>query len=320
MIFAVITFVVILLLIVAPYWLFVVRGEQGATKKLRKRMKVSASKGPARPELMQAETPLSHVAAVDSVLRKTGLITAPLHRKVLQSGLNITVGGVVLASLLIGFVVFVLMFWLTRWISVAAGLAAAATIIPYVIVKIAAGRRLRKFEEQFPEATELLARALRAGHAFTTGLQMVADELPEPVGAEFRLVYDRQAFGMPLADALRDMAQRVPLLDARFFVTAVLTQRESGGNLSEVLDNLAKLMRERFMVRREVRTLSAHGRITGWVLGLLAPVLAIILVLLAPQHMSLLITDSIGRFMIGVAVFLQIVGVFTIRRIIDIEI
>ena len=320
MIFAVITFAVILLLVFAPYYLFVLRDEQGDTKKLRKRMKVSVARDPARPELMQAKTPLSRVGAVDDMLQKTSMITVPLHQKVLQSGLNITVGGVVLGSVFIGLVVFTLVFWLLRWVSVAAVAGALTATIPYVIVKIVAGLRLRKFEEQFPEATELLARALRAGHAFTTGLQMVADELPEPVGTEFRLVYDRQAFGMPLADALRDMAHRVPLLDARFFVTAVLTQRESGGNLSEVLDNLAKLMRERFTVRREVRTLSAHGRITGWVLGLLAPVLAIILVLLAPQHMALLITDPLGRLMIGVAVFLQIVGVITIRRIIDIEI
>ena len=98
----------------------------------------------------------------------------------------------------------------------------------------------RKFEEQFPEALDLLARALRAGHAFTTGIAMVADEMPEPVGPEFRILYDHQNFGMPMPDALRDFADRIPVLDARFFVTAVLIQRESGGNLSEVLDNLAR--------------------------------------------------------------------------------
>ena len=100
-------------------------------------------------------------------------------------------------------------------------------------------RRLRKFEEQFPEALDLIARALRAGHAFTTGLEMVADEMPAPVGAEFRLLYDQQNYGMPIPDALKRFAERIPVLDARFFVTAVLIQRESGGNLSEVLDNLA---------------------------------------------------------------------------------
>ena len=109
------------------------------------------------------------------------------------------------------------------------------------------------FEEQFPEAIDLIARALRAGHAFTTGLGIAAEEMPAPVGTEFKRVYDQQNFGMSLPDALRAMAHRVPVLDARFFVTAVLTQRESGGNLAEVLDNLSAVMRERFKVKRQIR-------------------------------------------------------------------
>ena len=111
---------------------------------------------------------------------------------------------------------------------------------------------------------------------------MVADEIPAPVGPEFRRVYDEQNFGMSLPDAMRAMARRVPVLDARFFVTAVLTQRESGGNLSEVLDNLASVMRERFKVKRQIRVISAHGRISAWVLSLLPPALAGVLFLLSP--------------------------------------
>ena len=121
------------------------------------------------------------------------------------------------------------------------------------VIQFKAKRRVRSFEEQFPEAIDLLARALRAGHAFITGLSMVAEEMPDPVGTEFKLAFDRQNFGMPLPDALRALGERVPLLDARFFVTAVLTQREAGGNLSEVLDNLASVIRERFRVKRQVR-------------------------------------------------------------------
>ena len=143
--------------------------------------------------------------------------------------------------------------------------------LPIWFVSFMAKRRLIKFEEQFPEAIELLSRALRAGHAFTTGLSMVAEEMPEPVGTEFRLAYDRQNFGMPMPEALRSLGERVPLLDARFFVTAVLTQREAGGNLAEVLDNLAAVIRERFKVKRQVRVITAHARITGWVLAMLPP-------------------------------------------------
>ena len=176
-----------------------------------------------------------------------------------------------------------------------------------------------KFEEQFPEAIDLLSRALRAGHAFTTGLSMVAEEMPEPVGTEFRLAYDRQNFGMPLPEALKSLGERVPLLDARFFVTAVLTQREAGGNLAEVLDNLARVIRDRFKVKRQVRVITAHARITGWVLALLPPSLGVALTLLSPEHMGLLWTDPIGIKMVVVAIVLQVVGTLLIRKLVNIE-
>jgi tight adherence protein B len=134
------------------------------------------------------------------------------------------------------------------------------------------------------------------------------------------LLHDRQNYGMPLPDALKGMADRIPLLDARFFVTAVLTQRESGGNLSEVLDSLAKLIRERFRLKRQVRVLSAHGRITGTVLAALPLVLVALMFLIAPEHISLLFTDSIGRRMVAVGVVLQVIGYMAMRRIVNIEI
>ena len=137
---------------------------------------------------------------------------------------------------------------------------------------------------------------------------MVAEEMPDPVGTEFRLAYDRQNFGMPMPDALKALGERVPLLDARFFVTAVLTQRESGGNLSEVLDNLATVIRERFKVKRQVRVITAHARITGWVLALLPPSLGAVLTVLAPAHMSLLWTHETGIKMVVVALILQVTG------------
>ena len=158
--------------------------------------------------------------------------------------------------------------------------------VPFLVVRFKATKRMRKFEEQFPEAIDLIARALRAGHAFTTGLALVAEEAPQPVAGEFRLLYDQQNFGMPLPDALKAFAERIPLLDARFFVTAVLTQRESGGNLAEILGNLANVIRERFKVKRQVRVISAHGRITGWVLSGLPPSLAaaFMIIVAEPHH------------------------------------
>jgi tight adherence protein B len=148
---------------------------------------------------------------------------------------------------------------------------------------------------------------------------MVGDEVPDPVAAEFRLLFEQQNYGMSLTDALKAFAERVPIIDARFFVTALLTQREMGGNLSEVLDNLASVIRERFKVKRQVRVVSAHGRITGMVLGFLPPIVAIVLFVLNPKHMRLLIDDPIGVHMVMVGVVLQVIGVIAIRRIVDVE-
>ncbi len=315
-----ITFAIVLGIMVIPYWLLVLRPEQGEERSLKRRLRVTKPKELARPDLLHTEKPLSNVGAVERLLSRLQIVVNPIRRQIVQAGLDVTVGVVFLASALLGLLVFFLAYWITGMVIVAAAFAPAGAFIPYMFVRWKANRRLWKFEEQFPEAIELLARALRAGHAFTTGLEMVADEMPEPVGGEFRLVYDRQAFGMQISDALRDMAKRVPLLDARFFVTAVLTQRESGGNLAEVLDNLAHLMRERFKVKRQVRTLSAHGRITGWVLGCLAPVIAALLTAMAPEHMSLMVTDPLGRAMVGGAVVLQIIGIYIMRRVINIEV
>jgi tight adherence protein B len=148
---------------------------------------------------------------------------------------------------------------------------------------------------------------------------MVADELPDPIGREFRLLYDQQNYGMPLPDALRAFGQRIPLLDARFFVTAVLTQRDAGGNLSEVLDNLSSVIRERFKVKREVRAKSAHGRLTGWILALLPPALAVGLFIVNPQYLSDFLKDPLGIQLIVGAIVLQVIGTLIMRRIIDIE-
>lgn len=320
MLIALTTFVIVLGIILGAYWVFVVRLEETSDRNLRRRLRVERPKRDAAPNLFQPTTPLSQVSSLDRILRRAGFIVAPISREIQHAGLNTTVGVIFLSSLLVALVTGASVYFLTRLVSVAAVVGAVASSAPFIFVRFKAAKRQRLFEEQFPEALDLIARALRAGHALTTGLGMVADEMREPVGGEFRLIHDRQNYGMPLGDALRDFGARVPLLDARFFVTAVLTQRESGGNLAEVLDNLSALIRERFKVKRQVRTVSAHGRITGWVLSFLAPTLAAVLTMLAPEHMMLMIEDPIGVQMVIGAMVLQIIGVIAIRRIINIEV
>jgi tight adherence protein B len=179
---------------------------------------------------------------------------------------------------------------------------------------------MRRFEEQFPEALDTLSRAIKAGHAFTTAMGMVAEEGQDPIGPEFRKTYDEQNFGLPLKDALNNLALRVGLLDVRFFVTAVLIQRETGGNLSEILENLAYVVRERFKILRQVRVYTAHGRMTGYVLMALPAFLAIALKFINPEHMDLLFTNHMGRLMLCGVVVMQTVGYLWIRKIVTIEV
>jgi tight adherence protein B len=165
-----------------------------------------------------------------------------------------------------------------------------------------------------------MSRAIRAGHAFQTALGMVADELTAPVGPEFKQAFDEQNFGLPLRDALNELAGRIALLDVRFFVTAVLIQRDTGGNLAEILDNLAHVVRERFKIRRQVRVHTAHGRFTGYVLLALPAALAMALSVINPEHMQLLFREHMGQMMLLGAIVMQTIGFIWIRQVIKIEV
>jgi tight adherence protein B len=320
MIFAAATFVGVLVLVLGIYWVMLERLETRDQDQLRKRLRAAAVPRLAkRIDFVKQAERLSAVKSLDAVLARTRGVASSLQRLIARADMRITVGGLLLSSacLLLGAWLIVGRLTGLPWLGLALGLVLSC--VPYVVVRFKATARLRAFEEQFPEAIDLVARALRAGHAFTTGLAIVADEALQPVAGEFRLLYDQQNFGMPLGDALKAFATRIPLLDARFFVTAVLTQRESGGNLSEILSNLAGVIRERFKVKRQVRVISAHGRLTGWVLSGLPPSLAVAFLITSPNHIMTLVNDPMGVNMIFAALFLQIVGTLIIRRLVNIE-
>jgi tight adherence protein B len=192
--------------------------------------------------------------------------------------------------------------------------------VPFLVLHLKRKRRFSTFEEHFPEALDLIARALKAGHAFNTGLKMVADELEEPVGPEFRKTFDEQNFGLPVKEALQNLTARMPLLDVRFFATAVMIQRDTGGNLSEILENLAHVVRERFKILRQVRVYTAHGRLTGYVLLALPAVLAVALSFINPDHMNLLFRERMGQTLLLVAAGMQFVGYLWIKQVIKIEV
>ena len=237
-----------------------------------------------------------------------------------QSGVHTTPSAVFLLSVAAGALIAVCAAIVVRQAFAPMVGALIGVTAPYAWLAHQRSSRLKKFEEQFPEALDLMSRAIRAGHAFQTALGMVAEELPAPVGPEFKKTFDRQNFGLPIRDAMNEMADRTTLLDVRFFVTAVAIQRETGGNLAEILDNLAHVVRERFKIRRQVRVHTAHGRFTGYVLLALPAALAVALSFIAPEQMRLLFHDPMGHMMVGVAVVLQSIGFFWIRNVIRIEV
>lgn len=308
-------FLGVILLVVGAYWLFVIRQEEQLVDRLRPRGEKRMHKlGVLRPEER-----MSSVGPLDSVLQRSSIFTRPLQQIVQQSGLKITLGTLLLLSGCVALLAYLVGVFFTRMQVVGILMAVVALFVPFAYVKRQRTKRLYKFEEQFPEAIDLISRALRAGHALPTGLGMVADEIPPPVGTEFRILYDEQNFGLTLPEAVRNFASRIPVLDARFFATAVLTQRETGGNLAEVLDNLASVIRERFKVKRQVRVISAHGRITGWVLAGLPPSVAAAAMILSPNHIQTLTGDPLGVQMLIAAAVMQLVGTLIIRKIVDIE-
>jgi tight adherence protein B len=197
--------------------------------------------------------------------------------------------------------------------------AVVGALMPYFHVSRARKARFARFEENFPESIDLLGRAIRAGHAFSTGLRVVAEESPDPVSSEFRQVYEEQKFGLPLSESLLALADRMELLDVRIFVTAVLIQVESGGNLAEILDNLSHIIRDRFRFRRQLRTHTAHGRMTGWVLSSAPFVAGGGMFVLNPEYMNVLFEEPLGRLMLVAAAGLQVIGFVAVRRIMDVD-
>jgi tight adherence protein B len=310
----------VLAIVLGAYWVLVAIPERRGQGAVRRRLKWEApDQIEPGTQLLKKQQVLSTISSLNVVLQRAEGISGPLKTLIEQAGVGLTVGSFVLITLAASLGVMVAVQWYLDvwWVSfVAAGIVA---FVPFGVVSQMRKLRIQKFEEQFPEAIQLIARSMRAGHAFSTGLKLAAEELPEPCGVEFKVLYEQQNYGAPLPDALKSFAARIPSLDARFFVTAVLTQREAGGNLAEVLDRLAGVMRERFRIKREVRVKSAHGRITAFVLAGMPPVLAMLILGTNPEAMKLLTTDPLGLRMIGLAIVLQVVGTVIVRKLVDIQ-
>ncbi len=262
---------------------------------------------------------LSSVPLINRLMMQWSWSTR-LRDFLVQAGVKTKPAKLVLVSGVIGMGAYVLAGQFHLQVLVAAVLGVAGGAIPLAFVAWKRRRRLRRFEERFPEALDLLGRAVRAGHAFTTGLEMIAQESAEPIAGEFRTTFEEQNFGLPLRDALLNMAERVPLIDVRFFATALLIQKETGGNLAEILDGLARVIRDRFRIYREVRTRTAQGRLTALILIALPPFMMIMLGMLNPKYMGVLFTDPVGPTILGVAATMQVIGSAILWKVIHIEV
>ena len=262
---------------------------------------------------------LSQIPAFDTLLRRSARVSA-VQEALVQAGMKLRAGNFLLLCVVCGVLAALATALYTRNASIAAAALIIGAFLPYSFVSYRRQKRFEKFEELFPEAIDTLARAVRAGHAFTTALEMISNEIADPLATEFRKLFEEQKFGMPVRDALMNLAERVPLVDVKFFVTAVMLQRETGGNLAEILDNLSYVIRERFKIQRQVRVHTAQGRHTMALHMAMPPTVVAILFVFSPEFVAPLFHDPIGHALLVASIALQTTGYFVIRKIIKIQV
>lgn len=287
---------------------------------VRKRLSRSLAEGSQDTDntLLKKQV-LSDVPFLNQILTKMPWF-GKLQLTINQANMKYTLGFFILISLTFGLVGYLAGSALlkTTWQPALAALGLAC--LPYFHLLMKKKERMGKFEKQLPEALDLIARALKAGHAFTTGMKLVSEEFKDPIGPEFDETLDEINFGLSVADALKNLTRRVECLDLKFFVVSVILQRETGGNLAEIIESLAHLIRERFKFRRKVQVLSAEGKLSAVILLILPFVLFAGILFLNPDYMEVLITDPIGKTISTISIIMMVVGVFFIRRIIDVDV
>ena len=323
---AILVFVVVALGVFAVASLLDQRSAQA--RLLRERLATvqeAASRAPSEELALLRDEMLSKIPALDNLLRRSSRISN-LQPFLEQANLKIRAGNILVLCMVSAVALAVAGFLAAGSLPPNQALLIAVVglvlggFLPYSYASYRRNKRFQKFEELFPEAIDTLARAVRAGHAFTTALELIANELTEPVASEFRKLFEEQKFGLPVRDALMNLAERMPLVDVKFFVTAVMLQRETGGNLAEILDNLSYVIRERFKIMRQVRVYTAQGRLTMMLLMGLPPVIVVTMLMTSPAFIHPLFADPIGHALVVAGIVLQTLGYFVIRKIIQIQV
>jgi tight adherence protein B len=316
---AILVFVVVTMAVFAVTSLFDQRKAQARVLRDRLSNVQKPTELPVADVALLRDELFSRIPAFDTFLRRSERVSL-LQKMLAQGNVDVRAGNFLILCAVSALVFAVIGFVAGRNILFGWAAALLGFFIPYAYASHMRTKRFQKFEEKFPEAIDTLARAVRAGHAFTTALEMIANEVSEPVAGEFRQLFEEQKFGLPVRDALLNLADRVPLVDVKFFVTAVMLQRETGGNLAEILDNLSYVIRERFKILRQVRVHTAQGRLTMVLLMALPPTIVVIMQVLNPGFIRPLFTDPIGHALIVGGITLQTLGYFFIRRIIRIQV
>src|SRR5215813_3963781 len=314
---AVLTFLVVVVLVLG---IFVFASSEGTQEQVRKRMsavhKAEKRGGDVNLGLkLVRDEMMSSVPWLHRMMMQWSW-SSKLQDYLLQSGMSVKPAKLLLISGVSFIGSYLILSYFISHFYFTLPLAVLAAAMPFIVVAFQRNRRLRKFEEHFPEALDLLGRAVRAGHAFTTGLEMISKECPEPLAGEFRTAFEEQNFGLPLRDALLNLTERIPIIDVQFFVTALLIQKETGGNLAEILDGLSRVIRERFRIYRDVQVRTAQGRLTAGILIALPIAMLGVLSVLNPHYVGILFTDPKGPVMLVTAAVMQIIGSAILWKII----
>lgn len=268
--------------------------------------------------ILRQEEQLSSIPALARVLHKLS-IGRHLKQVIVQAGARTNPGTVVLAAASLGALVFLVTHYVTRSLLLSVVLGIALTAIPYLFLLYKRSKRLRQFEEDLPEALDMIVNALRSGFTFELAIKMVAQEMADPLAYEFAVVFEEQNLGVPLTDALAGLRYRVPSDDLDLLIISLVLHRRTGGNLAEVLEKTAGTIRDRFRLKREVQTKTAHGRFSGLVLILMPLGMIAILMTLAPDYLLTLVRDKVGQYLLTTVVIMQIIGILVIRKIIRIK-
>lgn len=237
-----------------------------------------------------------------------------------QSGTESTLGVFILLSIVLASGGFVILLWVTSHFLLSLMMALVSGIFPFLYIYLKKKRRMEKFQRQLPDALDLIARALKAGHAFTGGLKMVGDELGEPVGTEFEKTLHEINFGSGIPEALKNLTQRVDCPDLRFFIISVIIQRETGGNLAEILAKIAYLIRERFKLQSRVQVLASEGKLSAIILIAIPFVIALALSVLNPVYVKTLFIDPVGKALVAFALLMMVIGIVVMKRMIEIRV